>query len=337
MPAGLLIGLLFFAAGERALWSNGRTLALVARYTPPGPDGDPLLVAAAVERLPASDADVAPPVLLFGSSQVREGLDCALLEARLPPRRCANLAISAGSPLDVLDLVDQLEARVPRHVTVLGLFPKLMHMSPKDGFVGRTTLRCLSANGGWRQVLGAEGVRLAAGLLEDLSPTLRFKDALAAAWGVARADPRAAWRLELPPQPRRLLEGKAPQSEVYFANRIGVLDADAPRPGPFTAAQEEALRRLLDRGGVTLVIDFPTRPGYETTLPRETLDHYRGVMQDLRARRDVVFVATDELGPLDLADFQDFTHLSDSGRAKVTARVAERLARVLEARAASWR
>ena len=98
-PAGLLIGLALFALCERLLWSGDRVLSLAARYTPPGPEGDPLLAAAALERV-AHDPRPGVPILLLGSSQVREGLDCEVIERALPGRACENLAISAGAPLD---------------------------------------------------------------------------------------------------------------------------------------------------------------------------------------------------------------------------------------------
>ena len=332
LPWGLLLGLVLFGAGEQALWSRGRALDRIARYTPPGPDGDPLLVAAALRSLPAPRPDGPAPLLLLGSSQVREGLDCAAFEAREPGRPCVNLAISAGSPLDVLAIADAFDARLPRRAVILGLFPKLMHMPPKAGFVGPSTLGCVFAGGSWRRLAWGDWVALGGGLLERAVPTLRFKDGLAAAWDVVREDPRAAWRLELPPQPRRLLLGLPPQPPGYFARREGVLDADAPHPGAFTAAQEQALEVLIgreaERGNSVYVIDFPTRPGYETTLPTETLAHWRALLERLRTRRapGLAFIAAGELGPLERRDFQDFTHLSDAGRATVSARLATRVA-----------
>lgn len=328
--AGLLVGLLLFSACESALWSNARVLTFVARYTPPGPDGDPLLVEAALATLRPARGDAPPPVLLLGSSQVREGLDCAAFEARLPGHDCRNLAVSAGSPLDVLAIADRYDARAPRRVSVLGLFPKVLHLAPKAGFVDASTFACVFAGGSWRQLAATQWGDLAGGALEALAPTLRFKDALAAFYGVVRPDPRAAWKLELPPQPQRLLAGQKPQSAVYFARHAGHVDGDAPRPGAFTGAQEEALARFLEReharGNVVLLIDFPTHPSYDSTQWPETLEHYRACVERLRRHPGVVFIEASDLGPLEPGDFQDFTHLSQSGRAKVSQRVADVLA-----------
>jgi len=323
-PAGLFIGLGLFVATEQLLWSNPRVLALAARYTPAGPDGDPLLNAAAVAQVRARPGS-RPGVLLLGSSQVREGLDCGAFEVRLGTG-CDNLAISAGSPLDMLQIASQLEPSGVQ-LRVVGLFPKLLHLPPKEGFVGLSTFRCLPA-AGLRRILTQHAGLLAYGLLQSISPTLRFKDALSAARGVIRADPLAAWQLRLPPAPHRLLEHQPPRPQRYFDHHVARLDSDAPRPGDWTAAQEAALDRLLDPSlGPAVLVDFPTRPGYETTQHPETLDHYRRSLARWRERGASV-ISADELGPLAPADFVDFTHLTDAGRAKVSERLARRVAAV---------
>ncbi len=330
LPWGLIAGLLLFVAGEQLVWSNARVLSGAARYTPPGPDGDPLLVAAALRELPAPGSGE-PPVVLLGSSQVREGLDCAAFEQRLG-RACANLAISAGSPLDLVELTADLDARAPRRVSVLGLFPKLMHMAPKTGFTGPRTLGCVLDAGGLARLGSAAWLELGYGLLADALPSLRFKDALASAWSLARADPLGAWRGELPAPPRLLLAGLPPQPAAYFTRRLNSLDGDAPLPGAWSAAQERALERLMRVSlarGPLVVVAFPTRPGYESTQHDETLRRWRELLARLRVRSEINLVDAPELGPLELSDFQDFTHLADPGRAKVSARLAERVSQVL--------
>jgi hypothetical protein len=324
-----LLGLALFFAAEHELWSDGRLLELVARYTPPGPDGDPLRSAALVARL-GRERGGAVPILLLGSSQVREGLDCAVFERVLPGRPCANLAIGAGSPLDMLYVERRFAGRVPRRVVVLGIFPKVMHMAPKDAFLDRASLSCLLKGGAWNRI-GARGwVDVVYGLLQSLSPSLRHKDALYAARDVVAGRWSAAWQLRLPPQPSRLMAGRPPQPAQYYAALLGRLDGDFPVVGPYTGAQEQALERLLrsesEAGQLVLVVDFPTRPGYETTLPEAALRHYEAVLARLAARRDVVFVPRARLPELAEADFLDFTHLAESGRARVSERLAELIA-----------
>lgn len=334
-PAGLLLGLALFFASEHGLWSRGPLLELAARYTPPGPDGDPLRSEAQLRGL---DAAGPVPVVLLGSSQVREGLDCAAFERALAGRPCHNLAISAGSPLDMLHVARRAARRLPRRVTVLAIFPKVLHMAPKDGFVDAATLACLAGSDSWRRI-GARGwVDVAYGLLQGLSPTLRYKDGLWAARAQVAGRWRAAWRLELPPQPTRLMAGSPPRPPRYFATRLGRLDGDFPAVGPYTGAQEQALERLARAesaaGQLLLVVDFPTRPGYETTLPPAALDHYRALLARLGARGDLVLVPRDRLPQMAEEDFLDFTHLAESGRARVSAALAGLVAEAESARRA---
>jgi hypothetical protein len=297
----------------------------VARYTPPGTDGDPLRSAALLARL-GHEARPAAPILLLGSSQVREGLDCAVVERQLPGRPCTNLAIGAGSPLDMLYLERRFAARLPRRVVVLGIFPKVLHVAPKDAFIDTVSLACLLRSDAWRR-MGARGwIDVAFGLLQSLSPTLRHKDG--GQW-------RAAWDLRLPPQPGRMMAGRPPQPAKYFARFLGQVDGDFPEVGPYTGAQEQALERLLSAesaaGQLVLVVDFPTRPGYETTVPQAALRHYAGLVGRLAQRRDVVFVPRARLPELGEEDFLDFTHLAESGRARVSARLAELVAEAEQA------
>src|SRR6185295_1640998 len=84
------------------------------------------------------------------------------------------------------------------------------------------------------------------GLLQQLSPTLRYKDAVWALWQEARPNPLAHWRLEPPPVPEQILAQEGRQPPQYFTNRIGVLDRDT-RLCAFTRVQHAALVRFLDR------------------------------------------------------------------------------------------
>ena len=72
-----------------------------------------------------------------------------------------------------------------------------------------------------------------------------------------------------------------------------------------------------------VIVDFPTRPGYETTLPPETVIHYRQFRERLARRADITLVRPEHLPPLAVGDFLDFTHLSSEGRDKVSRRLAE--------------
>ena len=320
-PGGFLLALLLAAVVEGGLWQRPGVVRFAARYTPPGPDGDALITDAALTRIPTDET----PLLLLGSSQVREGLDCAVFEARLPKRPCLNLAISGGSPTDMLYIQRRLDPRLRRRTVVVAIFPRVLHKPVKTGFVDGETVGLVLGRSEWRAVAAQEWRDVFFGLLQFMLPSLRYKDSLRAAWDVVGADPRAAWELRMPSQPNRLLIDAAPQPARYYQLRRGIVDPDIHITA-FTPVQEAALLRLLDNeaalGGRAIVVDFPTRPGFETTLAAEVAAQYRGLVARLRDRKDVVFVPAERLGPLTEADFLDFSHLAESGRAQVSERLA---------------
>ena len=322
--------MLVFVACEQALWRSPVWLRFCARYAPPGA-GDPLIVTARSRLLP--DRGATPRVLLLGSSQVREGLACAAFEAALPGRPCANLAVGGGSPLDVLYVARRTMARWPRRVIVTGVFPKVLHMAPKPAFTDGATVGCVLRCGAWRGIGAPDWLNIGYGLLGNVSETLRDRDALRALAEVVRGDRRRAWRLELPAQPDRLLIGEPPHPDRYFDTRIGVVDFDT-RPGPFTAAQEAALEAVIRgetaSGNRVVIVDFPTRLGYLTTLPPEAVAHYRRFVERLSRHADITLVRPEDLPPLAMGDFLDFTHLSSEGREKVSFRLAEIVRGVIE-------
>jgi hypothetical protein len=322
-PAAALAAVILFFAGEETVWRSPTWLRFCARYAPPGA-GDPVITTARIRLLPERAA--APPVLLLGSSQVREGLSCAAFEAALPGRPCANLAVGGGAPLDVLYVARRTASRWPRRVVVTGVFPKVLHMAPKAAFTDVATVGCLLRAGAWRRLDAAAWLDIGYGLLGNASETLRDRDALRALSRTVGSDRRRAWRFELPAQPDRLLVAEPPRPDRYFDTRVGVVDFDT-RPGTFTAVQEEALETVIRRetaaGNAMVIVDFPTRPGYETTLPPDTVTHYRQFRERLARRADITLVRPEHLPPLELSDFLDFTHLSSEGRDKVSRRLAE--------------
>jgi hypothetical protein len=330
LPVALLVTLALFALTEQAAWRTRPWLDLCALYASPFRAADPLRTAAQIRLLDASLS--APPIVLAGSSQVQEGLDCAAVERRLPGRPCINIGISAGTPLDTLFLVGLLERSAPRHTLVLGVFPQVLHREPKAAFTDASTLRCLYRSGSLFRMTPAEWVDdVFYGVVQDLSETLRMKDSLRDMWDVVGPDPAGAIRHSLPPQPRRALEGLEPRGPEFFRQLMSVVDPTIA-PGRFTPAHETALdeiiARELKRGNTTIILDFPTRRGYETTITPEARVHYRGLVDRLAARQGVHFVRREELPPLLDRDFQDFTHMRASGRAKVSARVADLLVEV---------
>jgi hypothetical protein len=323
-PIALVAALLAFAGSERLLWSYAPWLELCSRYTPPDGPGDPLRTSARIGLLPTRERQ--PPILLIGSSQVLEGLECAAFEARFPGRTCRNLGVAGGSPLDVLFLADEVDSRVQRRTIVTGFFPHTLHRAPKAAFSDLATLRCLLEGGAWLHMDAAEWIEVVDGQLQSISETLRNKDALLWWWSVVSEDPGAAWRLEMPPQPQRRLEGRPPRRPSYFRQRMGVVNPDIA-PGRFTAAHEAALDTLIERearrGNKIVIVDFPTRRGYDTTITPEAVEHNERLFERLSERPDVLVVRRVDLPPLEDEDFYDFTHVRASGRAKISERLAE--------------
>jgi hypothetical protein len=323
-PIALVAALLAFFVSENAVWRYRPWLELCARYTPPDGPGDPLRTSARIGLLPTHDRQ--PPILLIGSSQVLEGLDCGPFEERFPGRTCGNLGVAGGSPLDVLFLADEVDSRLKRRTIVTGFFPHTLHRTPKAAFSDLATLRCLFAGGAWLHMDATEWIEAIYGQLQNASETLRNKDALLWWWSIVSEDPGAALRLEMPPQPQRRLEGRPPRRPSYFRQRMGVVNPDIA-PGRFTAAHEAALEALIERegrrGNKIVVVDFPTRSGYDTTITPEAVEHHERLFERLSSRPDVLVVRRAELPPLEDDDFYDFTHVRASGRAKISERLAE--------------
>lgn len=314
-----------FVALDRAVWTSGPALRFLDRYTPLGPTD--CLMTVKARLVPA--AEEAPLLLLMGSSQVREGLDCGVVEERLPAVRCRNLASIGGTPMDALYLQSRIPSRSDRRTMVVGIFPWMFHQAPKTFFTDTDTVRCLSRGGAWRAMTWDEDRAVAYGLLANASESLRNREALPRIFEVVSDDPLAALRLERPPPARRL--GSALGAQLFRPDAVleqRLIDGPFENPpSTFTRAQEAALDQLIarerSRGNRTVIVDLPTRPDYDRLISRYMRSHYARYVEGLRARTDVELVGASDLPPLSLADFNDFTHLSATGRAKVSARLAE--------------
>jgi hypothetical protein len=317
-----------FVALDRACWTSAPALRFLDRYTPLGPTDSLMTIKARL--VPA--AGEAPLLLLMGSSQVREGLDCAILEERLSGTRCRNLASIGGAPLDALYLQSRIPPRSDRRTTVLGLFPWILHEPPKTFFTDIDTVRCLAAGEAWPKMTWTEDRAILYGLLTNLSEGLRNRQALPPIFAVASKDPLAALWLALPPPAMRLGSPRGsglfqPEADLEQRLKNGPV---GDRARTFTKAQEAALDQFIarerSRGNRTLIVDFPTRPGYERTISAAMRSHYARLLEGLQSRTDIEFVGAGNLPALATGDFNDFTHLSASGRARVSSRLAEILA-----------
>jgi hypothetical protein len=321
-PWAFLTALLAFAACETFLWTWRPWVEFCARYAGPTVASDPLRTSARIRLLPRGGQ---PPILLIGSSQILEGLDCEVFEARFPGRTCRNLSIAGGTPLDVLFLMHQVDKRASRRTVITGVFPSTLHRGPRAAFSDTGTLACLFRSGDWLHLDATEWIDLLYGQMQDVSGTLRAKDSLRALWQVVGTDPRAALRQEIPPPLPRALDGRPPRTRAYLRQAMGVLDPSLdPR---FGAVQEMALDDVIEgearRGNRMVIIDFPTRRGYSTTITPDAVESHRQLVERLGSRPDVFLVRSTDLPPLSDDDFHDFTHLRASGRRKVSERIAE--------------
>lgn len=323
-PLGLLCGIALFTVSEAAVWNSDVWARLVLRHQPTSASGDTLGVSARIELMEKSNR---PRLLLLGSSQVREGLDCSVLEPATGVA-CANLGLGGGSPLDMLHVVRELNPRGP-DILVVAIFPGVLHKPPKSGFIDTETISLIVGSGALHELTPADRRLLGLGLLQSLSPTLRHRDALrdgfremADTW----PDSLAENRLE---KFRRTSDSDR-KPPVYFANRIGKVDPDVA-VSRFTAVQDRALDRLIglarDQGSAVVVVNFPVRPGYETTLSADVRSHFSTRLGRLRDRADIRVVDSEELGPLTEGEFIDFTHVDSSGRRLLSERLGALIAR----------
>jgi hypothetical protein len=104
------------------------------------------------------------------------------------------------------------------------------------------------------------------------------------------------------------------------------------RPGRFTRANELAIQEIIAResrlGNRVIVVDCPTRDGYESVIPPGGPRHYQRILAELAARSDVTLVRRTDLPQVHDEDFRDFVHLLPEGRDKASEALAEILARV---------
>lgn len=311
------LGLALFAGSEWALWTSRTWARFLLRHEPSAASADTFGVAS---RIRLTESGAAPLLALLGSSVSREGLDCALLLRRFAPGgACVNLGIGGGAPLDMLHISREL-GPAPRTV-VIAIFPGILSKAPKSGFIDSLTIRAVAESGAWSDATPDEWRRMGSGLLQALSPTLRHREGLRDAFR-ERAQRRPARSDPLSGARRTSDDDRKPPE--YFANRVGRLDPDLGL-SRFTAAQELALDWLMAReiraGHRTVVVDFPVRPGFETTLPADVRARYATLLARLKSRSDILFVEAAALGPLAEGDFIDFTHVDSNGRRLLSERL----------------
>jgi hypothetical protein len=326
-PIALVVALAALGITDRLIWSYAPLLRFCARYAPLYSAKDyPMRTAAHVGLLPSDDEQ--PPILLLGSSQVYEGVECAPFERRFPGRTCENLGIAAGTPSDVLYLLGRADLRTRKRVTIMAFFQSTLHKGPKPAYTDLTTLRLLVRSGALFHMNPGEWLDVVDGELQTFSETLRMSASLKEVWRFVSRDPMAALRRQLPKPQLRLFLPR-PRSEL--AAMMGkILDPEAT-PGRFTRLHELAIEAIISgearRGNRLIVFDYPTHDGYETIVTPEANLHYRRLLDRLAARKEVTLVRRADLPQLQDSDFRDLVHVLPSGRAKISDGLAQILAR----------
>ncbi len=313
------LGLALFAGSEWALWSHRTWARFLLRHEPSAASGDTFGVAS---RIRLTERGAAPLLALLGSSVSREGLDCAILLRGFPPGgACVNLGIGGGAPLDMLYISREL-GPAPRTV-VIAIFSGILSKAPKSGFIDSLTIRAVAESGAWSQATPDDWRRMGSGLLQALSPTLRHREGLRDAFRERAQPSRRPARSDPLSDARRTSDDDRKPPE-YFANRVGRLDPDLAL-SRFAATQELALDWLIAReiraGHRTVVVDFPVRPGFDSTLAEDVRARYTSLLARLRSRSDILFVEAAALGPLAEGAFIDFTHVDSNGRRLLSERL----------------
>ncbi len=312
MPKALLAAALLFVLCEHALWSWPWLLRYASRQLEPGPHADPLRVHAR-----AATYAGAPPLALFGSSQVRFGLECDVLTAFDGAPPCLSLATDGGSPADMLYVASELDRTAPRRLTLAAITPAPLWQPLRPHFTGRGALGAIAVSRAFADLRASawNDVLLASAL--HASPTLRFREGLLPLASLFWRYPKLAWKgkmnpaTEVPPdQPDRAWPDPAtlvPRAEEDVASR---------------RLQTEALVRFLDHeralGNRVIVVDIPASPEYEAAVPDYVRRGFGWAMELVRARPEVRLVLRDEIPSFVHADFRDPVHLGQSGRRKLS-------------------
>ena len=299
---------MLFVLGERLIWTNEKWLHFLAVYAPRGLCD----VSRTTARIRLARERGDPLLVILGSSQVVQGIDCDLL-AREEGRPCLNLGVNGGSPLDALFLLDRLGPG-PR-VTILGLFPRILHTGPKRAFTNLDTLRCVSRAGALSRLDWDDWRLLLFGELQDLSETFRNKDSLNRLGTALGDDLPRAWHGELPPPSEYILPD---EPSPNYLEHVEVQT--------FSPAQDQAVNLLVEReralGNPFVLVDFPRREGYEQHVTPEAEERYRAVFARFSNVPGVRVLGASDLPSFSDQDFMDMTHLRPEGREVLSRRLA---------------
>lgn len=267
-------------------------------------------------------------VVIAGSSIAHSGIDEALLEKRLLPRRtrAVHLAVSAASPASVAMMQRRLLAIRPRAIVyVVSRVEFSAHALTGrtrfyDPFAAARIYRAdellryrdwhLARTFEWASVLRRRGHGFVEdALLPERTPALtaRMRD-MAPAW------------------PDRMSRS--------IAEAAATLDETTLDDGALGARALAEMADTAQRAGIPLLI--VQGPLHEVLhRPSWTHESFSGDLEDLldklAAEKGILRVRAADLGAFRSAHFRDATHLSASGRGRLTVAVAAALAPALNA------
>lgn len=331
LPVILAVVFCAFVLAESGIWNNAWWLTFLARYAGYDSDMDPAWVTASVRLLPRDNPD--PPIVLLGSSQVREGLDAGSLEASLGGRRCLNLGLSGGSPTDMLAVLADLDARAPRRSLVIGLSPQMFDREPKSPFVRFRDMPMIARTCPWGDGKAPDMARmLVAASFCNLSPTLRHKDSIVELIDNLEGRLPEALAFRLPPFERFKSMNEHFLSEEAFMRRVVELKADEiGEEREWMGVQGAAFLRLLraesGRGNPVLLFDFPMRLGSDGIFHGPLESFYWDFLKEGDGIPGVAVAEPGAFAGLDVRFFADVSHMNASGRRAMTLRLSELLNR----------
>jgi hypothetical protein len=122
---------------------------------------------------------------------------------------------------------------------------------------------------------------------------------------------------------RHMLDG-VDQWQSWLADREGDV-----YPNPNTRALARLARRVRESGGRLVVLEAPSHPIQKLLVPRARREAAHAELERLAVESGFVLVSQPELPALGEDDFTDWVHANERGRARLTAFLAETVAKML--------
>jgi hypothetical protein len=303
---------------DRALVAWDAHWAWVAREVPPLVF-DPYRLEGTLRTTPPGRENV----LLLGNSITEMAFDRAALEARLPGRRFPKLTIG-GAPALSFGMLAGAVAELEPALAVYVVTPPSLRSRGYEDHVYTYDARAALALFTPAEWLASPRFHIdgAAGQLHVLA---RHRRAMQRAALVRLG--RLAWAdLENEARWVRMhhLRDGVDQWQTWLTER----EPDV-YPNPNTRALGLLARRLREGGARLVVMEAPSHPMQVHLVPRERREAARAELQQLAAEAGFALLVQQELPALGEDDFSDWVHANAHGRERLTAFLADYLARTL--------